>query len=131
MNYKIICEEENLLKFIEWLPDLETDEQFYGCLFARKKYDSTGIVKSDKGQLKLYELRSPKQNRNSNPSYLVQLLWRNEALEMLKERGLHKGFMSKPRAILWNRLIECLPFDELKSEIRKRIKIRRYWRSDQ
>ncbi len=88
-------------------------------------------IKLEKEKLRIHELRSPKQNKISNPSYIVQLLWRNEALELLKERGLHKGFMSKPRDILWDRLIEYLSFDELKEEIRKRIKIRQNWRSAQ
>lgn len=83
-----------------------------------------------KEKLTIQKLRSSRQNKNANPSSLVQLLWRNEALELLKERGLHKGFMSKPRDILWDRLIEYLSFDELKAEVRKRIKIRQNWRSD-
>lgn len=84
----------------------------------------------EEGKLKVHELRSPKQNKNSNPSYLVQLLWRDEALEILKERDLHKGFLSKTRGVLWDRLIEYLSFDELRSEIRKKIKSRRNWRPD-
>jgi len=35
-NYKIIQDEQAFLQFIEWLPELEDNELFYGCLFARK-----------------------------------------------------------------------------------------------
>lgn len=39
MNYKIIINEQILKDFIEnFLPDLESHEQFYVCLFSRSKY---------------------------------------------------------------------------------------------
>lgn len=52
--YKIIKEEDSLKEFIKWLPDLEDGEKFYVALFARKKYDNSGILKADKNQLKRF-----------------------------------------------------------------------------
>lgn len=53
-NYKIIQDEQAFLQFIDWLPELKEGELFYGCLFARKKYDNTGLLNSDKSQLKRF-----------------------------------------------------------------------------
>lgn len=50
-NYKIIQDKKAFEEFIEWLPELWDGEQYYFSLFARKKYDSTGVVKSDKSQI--------------------------------------------------------------------------------
>lgn len=54
--YKIINDEEALINFINWLPDLRDNETFYLSLFARKKYaPEAGFVKAnDKTQLKRF-----------------------------------------------------------------------------
>jgi len=54
MNYKIITDEDKLLDFINWLPDLEANEKFYCCLFSRKKYYSDLIKSNEKSQLKRF-----------------------------------------------------------------------------
>lgn len=52
MNYSIIKDKEEFDKFLKWLPELQDGEKFYFSLFARKKYNKTEGLKSDKGQLK-------------------------------------------------------------------------------
>jgi len=53
MKYEIIKDQQELDKFIEWLPDLKEYEKFYVALFARKKYDKAlQSTSSDKMQLK-------------------------------------------------------------------------------
>lgn len=54
MNYKIIYDEEKLQQFIDWLPDLLPNEQYYVALLARKKYNPETGLKADKAQLKRF-----------------------------------------------------------------------------
>lgn len=54
MNYQVITNKDQLLQFIEWLPELEDNEKFYGCLFSRKKYTQAAVRTNDKTQLKRF-----------------------------------------------------------------------------
>jgi hypothetical protein len=49
---ELIKDLQKLKEFINWLPDINAGECYYVSLFARKKYDVTGLIKSDKSQLK-------------------------------------------------------------------------------
>lgn len=52
--YNFISDEEKLKKFIESLEDTKENEKYLVSLFARKKYDKTGLLKSDKSQVKRF-----------------------------------------------------------------------------
>lgn len=52
--YEIIKDEAALLEFIDWLPELQDNEQYYLSLFARKKYCSDLIRSNDKTQLRRF-----------------------------------------------------------------------------
>ena len=75
-------------------------------------------------------IRQPELNPDIDPVSLVQCLWRAEALSILKERGIQKGLEHKPRAILWQKLVETIPLLELRILVRDCLKARVDWRTD-
>ncbi|GIO40086.1 hypothetical protein J41TS12_49470 [Paenibacillus antibioticophila] len=88
----------------------------------------TRAEKDEEGLIQFFVIREPQQNSEIDALSLAQLLWRDEAISILKERGLHKGLLSKPRNILWNALAEELSLGDLQSEVRKKFKERSQWR---
>lgn len=81
--------------------------------------------------IELVKKRACKKNELVNPQALVQLLWREETVEILNRRNLHQGLSGKPRPQLWARLAESLTVADLSDEVRKKIKMRKHWRSDE
>ena len=65
-----------------------------------------------------------------DPVAVAELLWREEALELLQQFGAAKGFTSKPRAALYVRLAEVARPEEIRSRVRDRLRGRPGWRLD-
>jgi hypothetical protein len=55
---------------------------------------------------------------------IAKLLWRDEALAALKRAGCARGVMTKPRRVIWRRLIESVSIDDLRASVRAALKQR-------
>ncbi len=87
------------------------------------------VAKEKSGQMHLKMRRKGKSNPCLDPFAVVQLLWRDEAFQALKERDLHRGLANKPRITLWKKLVEHLPIEELVALVMSILKSRENWRS--
>ena len=90
-----------------------------------------GVIEAKKRDQEILTriIRPYQKNPSPDPEAIVQLIWRNEALGVLRKRNLHKGYVSKKKWILWERIMEKLPIDLLKEEVRTILKSRQNWRS--
>jgi len=84
-------------------------------------------ITSENGLI-LKNIRPCKRNIKTEAKALVQLLWRDEALDILKKRNLHKGLSSKTREIIWSHIVKYLSINKIRLEVRKKFKIRKHWR---
>jgi len=77
----------------------------------------------------LTQLRTGQVNKNRDRRVLVELLWLEDALALLAARNAVRGFRSKPRCDVWNRVCEIYDVDEIAAVVRERLKARPVRRS--
>jgi hypothetical protein len=68
------------------------------------------------------------RNRDLDPLALAQLLWREEAIELMDFFGLARGFRDKSRKVLWQALAKSLTTEELRSFVCYKLRTRKDWR---
>lgn len=69
-------------------------------------------------------LRPADENPDQDPRALVELLWRDEALELLADHNAAAGVRSKPRPAVWDRVCEVLDLAQIRAAVRHRLRIR-------
>jgi hypothetical protein len=82
------------------------------------------IAASENGVLRLDVSRKAKRNPSVDPFSLAQLLWRDEALEILVESDLASGMRSKSRKEIWKLLATKFSAEALGRLVRERLKSR-------
>lgn len=81
------------------------------------------IVETDH-QLGLRVVREAGFNPKPDPYAIACLLWRDEAIQALADVGRDRGVRTKRRKLVWERLVECLPIDDLRRAVRSALKVR-------
>lgn len=108
----IICSSGHTKKIRKLIPS------WWGIMEVRKR----------KNDFYLKPLRKTKQNKDIDSLAIAQLLWRNEALDILKKEGLQKGCLSKPKYILWDRIAEQIELSNLQDYVKATLKNRSNWK---
>lgn len=110
----IVVAENHLAHALEIVPD------WWGCAVATSE---------NGGGVRLEETREAKPNPGIDGRTLALLLWRDEVLTALETRGLDRGYRSKTRSAMAQRLAEGTPLQELRDLVRETLKMRKGWRS--
>ncbi|MBI2604449.1 MAG: sce7726 family protein [Deltaproteobacteria bacterium] len=95
------------------------------------KWWGISIAQESSEELSLRTIRKPKKNPQKDAFYLAQLLWKDEALDVLRQVGQCKGLVSKPREVIWKKISEVLSLKEVSEVVRKQLKTRPHWRAAQ
>jgi hypothetical protein len=74
--------------------------------------------------------RAELENADVQSEDLVQLLWRDEVLDLLTSRSVPIELKRKPRRFLWQALAGSMSILELKDAVRGHLKRRSSWRAD-
>ncbi len=108
----IVADEKHVLKAVKLVPPC------WGLITASQ--GATGTV--------LKEIWPARQNFGVDAAALVQLLWRDEALSVLKVNGLGRGMSGKSRKYLWKVMVTHLDLKMIKSCVCNCLKYRMDWR---
>ena len=93
--------------------------------------DWWGVIAVDRaanGSVIFHKLREERINRGVEPVMLARLLWRPEAVAMLRVLGRSERLLRQPREILFQELVTALPRSELALRVRETLKVRQAWR---
>lgn len=137
-GFEIKSPSDNLLR-------LPLQQQTYNKIFDRmtlvcaEKYVSQaveivpkwwGLVSVSKrdGDCFLNEIWPSRTNFEVNAFHICQLLWREEALAVLKEHGMDYGFRTKGRRYMWKALAKELPLDVIRTAVKQKLSSRIGWR---
>ena len=86
------------------------------------------VAVDDASAVRVDRVRHASPNPGVDASALVQLLWRDEAIELLADRGMDRGVRTKPRRFAWDRLAQQVELPELQTAVRHRLRSRQGWR---
>jgi hypothetical protein len=76
------------------------------------------------GEIVFERIRLEKQNPRQDARYLVELLWRDQAIALLESKGVVRGVKSKPREAVWDRICEYFSLEEISSAVLTNLKIK-------
>lgn len=85
-------------------------------------------VRGPRGAVNFDIIRKAQTNKNIDPMSVAQLLWRDEAAEILSQKKLPPKILRQPRAVLYEYLIDKLNISELRKFVREYFKKRKNWR---
>jgi hypothetical protein len=86
------------------------------------------VITGPRGGISFDTARPVDMNPAIDPLALAELLWRPEAVEILRSLRVPEALLRKPRGVLYEHLASTMDIRELRSVIRQRLKARARWR---
>lgn len=87
---------------------------WWGVLRVAARPAGLGFAKARRGRT------NPRRDARS----LVELLWLDDAIELLEQRGAVRGVRGKARQMVWDRICEKLTLDEIAEAVRNHVRAR-------
>jgi hypothetical protein len=112
----LVVGKNHLYEAIKIIPD------WWGVMVAKNAEPEKTVT--------LCTIRKATQNPNQDNIAVAALLWRDEAISILEEKGKAQGVRSKARKIIYERLVEVMDERSLKAKVREYLCTRVNWRSE-
>jgi len=137
-GYEIKSESDNLLRLPSQVKDYNLVFDRMSIVVQRNyleevrqiipKWWGIILVTKNKQNINLRTLRKGRTNPTVDPVALSSLLWKDEALDVLKNRGLQRGYLSKPRKIIYQKIADSFSVEEIKHFVNEQLKSREDWK---
>ncbi|MEP7235533.1 MAG: sce7726 family protein [Ignavibacteriota bacterium] len=111
-------------KVFDFITIVTTDTHLAGVRQLIPHWWGISVAAKENEVIKITTLKECDLNENVDIFSLSQLLWRDEALELLSHHGIDRGLRNKPRAILWKQISASFPYEEVSRFVRHRLKTR-------
>jgi hypothetical protein len=112
-NASVITTDRHLDEVVDNVPG------WWGVLVAKEA--CSGVIHFE-------HVRYAHHNTGTNDYSVAQLLWRNEAQDILMKLGVRRSALRKSRALLYRDIIELLQPSDLRRVVAEYLKRRRGWR---
>ena len=87
------------------------------------------VSEGPRGGVHLNKIRTGKLNKNIDSASIVKLLWRDEAIDLLRASGTTGSCLRESRFVLYDQLLEAFNCDVLHKSVCYKLRIRENWRS--
>ena len=99
------------------------------CISIVPEWWGIQLATEEDNNIRIYNIRTPKKHKEQSSVSIARLLWRQEALDILKEQEHDKGVRSKPREYIYERMSHTLEQQEIKNKAISAFRFRNDWRS--
>lgn len=87
------------------------------------------LVQENYGEPQLKIIRKPQKNNSIDAFSIAQLLWKEEAIEILLNEGHPKKVKAFRKWLLWEYMAQNIPTERLSAIVRTKLKQRNGWKS--
>ena len=89
------------------------------------------LIKETGNKLQIFQIRSGLVNKQQDKQAIARLLWKDEAIDILRAHSAEKGIVSQPRNKVYERLALILDTQTLQAYVKDTLLNRTNWRTDQ
>jgi hypothetical protein len=111
-------------RVFDFITIVSSDSHLHRALEIVPAWWGVAIATEQCGALRVTPYREARSNQSVDPLAVVELLWRDEALALLAARGADRGYRSRPRRAIWERVCEVYTIQEIKDAVRRQLKER-------
>lgn len=101
-----------------------TENHLRGALSIVPTWWGVAVASSDGADVAITPLRDATDNPVIHARSLVELLWHADAIALLDRKDAARGVRGRARARAWDRVVEVCTLDEIRAEVRARLRAR-------